>query len=112
MSELRECPFCGVPPSLNPVASGKPSQYTVECNNGRCPAQPFVVEIGEGRAITAWNTRPASRVEEAAREIGEAMRRVGAILHGTGDANYVNVTIRAGACREFLAALAPEGDNA
>ena len=66
MSELRECPFCGVPPSCHPVASGKPSQYTIGCDNGKCYAQPFVVEIGEDRARARWNTRPASRVVEAA----------------------------------------------
>ena len=61
------------------------------------------------RDLLLHEIRLLTRVREAAKEIGDAIQRVKPILDGTGDANFLNVVIRAGACRSLLAALADCG---
>ena len=78
MSELRECPFCGATPDIN-------SPHTFRCDQGDkwgfvecCCRGPEVrtdympLESWRDDAISAWNTRPADAVREAARALLEA----------------------------------------
>ena len=81
MSELRECPFCGGAAQLcyGDRWSGRDYRAFVRCTE--CCITPFMYRSGKkatqsiavGHAIELWNTRPASRVETAARRYVLAM---------------------------------------
>ena len=102
MSELRECPFCGSSASLLSSAVS-----VVQCGNNFCALEsPHYANDDTEKLIRWWNTRPASRVEEAAREADALMHPFLIDMSVDGAADKF---IAAMAC--LRAALAAEGEE-
>jgi len=79
-SELRPCPFCGVPPSYWETSrDGGLEAVRIACTSLACVVRPSISaatyddgglcdEVPDVRATLAWNTRPPAFLDEPASE--------------------------------------------
>ena len=117
MSELRECPFCGGA-RVQRVSSYSGRKTYMFCM--RCRAQgPIqnVADLVRHDAESAWNTRPASRVEVAARKFLRCVEEYHDAIKLRDDLenrHLWSAELRRmyDAMGTLRAALAPEGENA
>ena len=51
----RVCPWCWVPPDVEPWHGGGPMQHMVSCSNDYCHVTPSVTGPTKRQAIDRWN---------------------------------------------------------
>lgn len=62
--KLKNCPFCGSEVTLekwDPRDDKEDIWFVIECQNAKCCCKLDQVFRTKNEAVTAWNTRPASR---------------------------------------------------
>jgi hypothetical protein len=57
MNEIKECPFCGAKPLIEPWHGGARTKHMVYCGNDYCFVGPQVTGETKSEAIERWNTR-------------------------------------------------------
>lgn len=65
--ELLGCPFCGLPPEVEPWHGGDKRKRMVSCINDACPVSPQVTGSTLARAVKKWNTRVISEGQSASK---------------------------------------------
>lgn len=56
-TKLKECPFCGAVPEMEPWHGGGPEKVMVSCRRPACEVGPSVCGERPGIAVTLWNRR-------------------------------------------------------
>ncbi len=54
---LRDCPFCGQPPTVTRMPHGGRDKFKIECVAEGCKAAAYVTGRTELEAATRWNRR-------------------------------------------------------
>lgn len=53
------CPWCGFPPTVEPLAGGWPRKRMVHCTTRTCPVRPAVLAPDLEQALDRWDRRMA-----------------------------------------------------
>jgi len=56
-NKIKNCPFCGHFPQIEPWHGGAPTKRLISCSNEACEVGPMVCGETEKEAIRYWNHR-------------------------------------------------------
>ncbi len=58
--KIKDCPFCGDRPTVEPWHGGSKTKHMVRCENDDCPTGPGCTGKTRDAAIATWNKRAPS----------------------------------------------------